>query len=130
LQRQVAPPPHDEDAERASVVVTNPTHYGRALEYRADMAAPAVVAKGQNLLAASSFRQSLARDSDCGKSAAGAGAFTARSKWARPFPPKLYAVVAESAGHCLAARRPKPKPRHKPEATPKAQNRAAAAGRH
>jgi len=35
----------------ASVVVTNPTHFAVALEYRDDMAAPTVVAKGQNLIA-------------------------------------------------------------------------------
>jgi len=37
---------------RATVVVTNPTHYAVALEYRrAEMAAPRVVAKGRGLLA-------------------------------------------------------------------------------
>lgn len=35
----------------ATVVVTNPTHYAVALRYTPDMAAPQVVAKGQNLLA-------------------------------------------------------------------------------
>ena len=38
--------------ERATVVVTNPTHYAVALEYRPDeMDAPVVVAKGRDLLA-------------------------------------------------------------------------------
>jgi len=37
---------------RATVVVTNPTHYAMALEYRrGEMAAPRVVAKGKNLIA-------------------------------------------------------------------------------
>jgi flagellar biosynthetic protein FlhB len=40
------------DVARASVVVTNPTEYAVALEYRPEeMAAPVVVAKGQRLLA-------------------------------------------------------------------------------
>jgi flagellar biosynthetic protein FlhB len=39
------------DVERATVVVTNPTHFAIALEYAPDMAAPVVVAKGRNLLA-------------------------------------------------------------------------------
>jgi flagellar biosynthetic protein FlhB len=40
------------DVERATVVVTNPTEYAVALEYRPEeMAAPVVVAKGRNLLA-------------------------------------------------------------------------------
>jgi flagellar biosynthetic protein FlhB len=38
-------------ARNATVVITNPTHYAVALRYTTDMAAPAVVAKGQNLLA-------------------------------------------------------------------------------
>ena len=38
-------------ASRATVVVTNPTHFAVALEYSDEMAAPTVVAKGQNLLA-------------------------------------------------------------------------------
>jgi flagellar biosynthetic protein FlhB len=39
-------------AETATVVVTNPTHYAVALKFEADMAAPIVVAKGLDLLAA------------------------------------------------------------------------------
>ncbi len=40
------------DVERATVVITNPTEYAVALEYRPEeMAAPVVVAKGRNLLA-------------------------------------------------------------------------------
>ena len=43
LQRQVRRRRMMKDAERASVVVTNPTHYAVALEYRADMAGEPVV---------------------------------------------------------------------------------------
>jgi flagellar biosynthesis protein FlhB len=40
------------DVARATAVVTNPTHYAVAIEYRPEtMAAPVVVAKGRNLLA-------------------------------------------------------------------------------
>jgi flagellar biosynthesis protein FlhB len=40
------------EVERATAVITNPTHYAVALEYRpATMAAPVVVAKGKNLIA-------------------------------------------------------------------------------
>jgi flagellar biosynthetic protein FlhB len=38
-------------ARRATVVVTNPTHFAVAMEYSDEMSAPTVVAKGQNLLA-------------------------------------------------------------------------------
>ena len=41
-----------EDTKRAAVVITNPTEYAIAIEYRPDMPAPIVVAKGRNLFAA------------------------------------------------------------------------------
>lgn len=39
------------DVPKATVVVTNPTHYAVALRYEEGMSAPKVVAKGQNLIA-------------------------------------------------------------------------------
>ena len=51
LQRQARRQRMIKAARNATVVVTNPTHFAVALEYRDDMAAPTVVAKGQNLLA-------------------------------------------------------------------------------
>lgn len=39
------------DTEKASVVVTNPSHFAVALKYEMDMEAPVVVAKGRDLLA-------------------------------------------------------------------------------
>jgi len=52
LQRQLRRRRMLEDTKRANVVITNPTAYAIALEYRPDMPAPVVVAKGRNLLAA------------------------------------------------------------------------------
>jgi flagellar biosynthetic protein FlhB len=52
LQRQVRRRRMLEGTKRAAVVITNPTEYAIALEYRPDMAAPIVVAKGRNLFAA------------------------------------------------------------------------------
>ncbi len=51
LQRQARRNRMIQAARTATVVVTNPTHFAVALEYRDNMAAPTVVAKGQNLLA-------------------------------------------------------------------------------
>jgi flagellar biosynthetic protein FlhB len=51
LQRQARRQRMINAAKNATVVVTNPTHFAVALEYRDEMAAPTVVAKGQNLLA-------------------------------------------------------------------------------
>jgi flagellar biosynthetic protein FlhB len=52
LQRQVRRRRMLADTKRANVVITNPTEYAIALEYRPDMTAPVVVAKGRNLFAA------------------------------------------------------------------------------
>jgi flagellar biosynthetic protein FlhB len=51
LQRQLRRRQMLRDTEKASVVVTNPTHFAVALKYEMDMEAPVVVAKGQDLLA-------------------------------------------------------------------------------
>jgi len=51
LRRQTLRRKMLEDAKRASVVVTNPTEFAIALEYKPAMAAPMVVAKGRNILA-------------------------------------------------------------------------------
>jgi flagellar biosynthetic protein FlhB len=51
LQRQLRRRRMLEDTKRAAVVITNPTEYAIALEYRPDMPAPVVVAKGRNLFA-------------------------------------------------------------------------------
>jgi flagellar biosynthetic protein FlhB len=52
LQRQSRRRRMLKDVERAAVVITNPTEFAIALEYRVEMDAPVVVAKGRNLIAA------------------------------------------------------------------------------
>lgn len=51
LRRQTQRKRMLEDSKRASVVITNPSEFAIALEYKPAMAAPLVVAKGRNLLA-------------------------------------------------------------------------------
>jgi flagellar biosynthetic protein FlhB len=51
MQRQARKQRMLQAAKRATVVITNPTHFAIALEYAEQMSAPTVVAKGQNLLA-------------------------------------------------------------------------------
>jgi flagellar biosynthesis protein FlhB len=52
IQRQVRRKQMLRDVNRATVVVTNPTHFAIALEYEPDqMSAPVVIAKGRDLLA-------------------------------------------------------------------------------
>ncbi len=50
-QRAMAMQRMMQEIPKASVVVTNPTHYAVALKYEKDMTAPVVVAKGQDFLA-------------------------------------------------------------------------------
>jgi flagellar biosynthetic protein FlhB len=52
IQRQMARRRMIGDVRKATVVITNPTHFAVALEYRRDMGAPKVLAKGQDLVAA------------------------------------------------------------------------------
>jgi flagellar biosynthetic protein FlhB len=52
LQRQARRKRMIKAAETATVVITNPTHYAVALKFELNMAAPIVVAKGLDLLAA------------------------------------------------------------------------------
>ncbi len=52
LRRQVRRRQMLKDVEQATIVVTNPTQFAVALKYGPEMAAPIVVAKGRNLLAA------------------------------------------------------------------------------
>jgi flagellar biosynthetic protein FlhB len=51
IQRQRAMQRMMEDVPKATVVITNPTHFAVALRYEMGMRAPRVVAKGQNLIA-------------------------------------------------------------------------------
>jgi flagellar biosynthesis protein FlhB len=51
LQRQMRRRFMLQSVARATVVVTNPTHYAIALQYTEDMDAPVVLAKGRNLIA-------------------------------------------------------------------------------
>lgn len=51
LQREISRRRMMQDVPKATVVVTNPTHYAVALQYEAGMSAPRVVAKGQDEVA-------------------------------------------------------------------------------
>jgi flagellar biosynthesis protein FlhB len=51
LQRRVRRQQMLKDAQTATVVIANPTHFAIAIRYQVDMQAPLVVAKGRDLLA-------------------------------------------------------------------------------
>jgi len=95
LQRQSRRRRMLKDVERAAVVITNPTEYAIALEYRVDMDAPVVVAKGRNLIAAQIKKLPAGRGFRWSRTFPWPTRCTARSRSDNRFPAQLYTVVAE-----------------------------------
>jgi len=81
---------------RATAVVTNPTHYAVALEYRPEtMVAPVVVAKGRNLLAERIKRIARWHEIPIIENPPLAQALYKATEVGQSIPPNLYAAVAE-----------------------------------
>jgi flagellar biosynthetic protein FlhB len=96
LQRQLRKRRMLRDVARASVVVTNPTEYAVALEYRPEeMAAPVVVAKGQRLLALRIKREANWHGIPIIENPPLAQALYRSVEVGQAIPVKLYAAVAE-----------------------------------
>jgi flagellar biosynthesis protein FlhB len=95
LQRQARRRRMLKDVERAAVVITNPTEYAIALEFNLEMAAPVVVAKGRNLLAAQIREVALWHGIPLVENPPLAHALYRAVEIGQAIPPKLYVVVAE-----------------------------------
>lgn len=95
LQRQVRRRRMLKDVERAAVVITNPTEFAIALEFSPMMAAPVVVAKGRNLLAAEIKQVARWRGIPLVENPPLAHALYRAVEIGQSIPPKLYQVVAE-----------------------------------
>lgn len=95
LQRQMRRRRMLKDVERASVVITNPTHFAVALEYRAEMSAPAVVAKGCNRLAEQIKQIARWHEIPIAENPPLAQALYRSVEIGQAIPAKLYAAVAE-----------------------------------
>ncbi len=95
LQRQARRRRMLKDVERAAVVITNPTEFAIALEFRMEMEAPVVVAKGRNLLAAQIREIALWQGIPLVENPPLAHALYRAAEIGQAIPPKLYAVVAE-----------------------------------
>jgi flagellar biosynthesis protein FlhB len=95
LQRQARRRSMLKDVERAAVVITNPTEFAIALEFRMEMDAPVVVAKGRNLLAAQIREIALWHGIPLIENPPLAHALYRAVEIGQAIPPKLYAVVAE-----------------------------------
>jgi len=95
LQRQTRRRRMLKDVERAAVVITNPMEFAVALEYRMEMEAPVVVAKGRNLLAAQIKEIARWHGIPLVENPPLAHALYRAVEIGQAIPPKLYTVVAE-----------------------------------
>ena len=95
LQRQTRRRRMLKDVERAAVVITNPTEFAIALEYRMEMDAPVVVAKGRNLLAAQIKEIARWNGIPMVENPPLAHALYRAVEVGQAIPAKLYTVVAE-----------------------------------
>ena len=96
LQREIARRRMMAEVPKADVVVTNPTHFAVALQYReAAMTAPRVVAKGSLLLAERIVGVGRAAGVPILEAPALARALFTHAEIGREIPPRLYTAVAE-----------------------------------
>lgn len=89
---------------KATVVVTNPTHFAVALRYESSMRAPLVVAKGADLLAARIRGVAELHDVPILEAAPLARALYTHTDLGEQIPEKLYTAVAEVLAYVLQLR--------------------------
>jgi flagellar biosynthetic protein FlhB len=96
LRRELLRKSLHKDVQRATAVITNPTHYAVALEYRpSSMPAPVVVAKGRNLIAQKIRELARWHEIPLIENPPLAQALYKGAEVGQMIPPKLYAAVAE-----------------------------------
>jgi flagellar biosynthesis protein FlhB len=83
------------DTEKASVVITNPTHFAVALRYEMEMEAPIVIAKGRDFLAQEIKEVARWHGIPVLENPPLAQALYRTVEVGRPIPAALYAAVAE-----------------------------------
>jgi flagellar biosynthetic protein FlhB len=105
LQRKMARHRMMHRVPEAQVVVTNPTHYAVALAYDRNMAAPEVVAKGVDLVAARIVEIARAHGVPVVPSPPLARALYRSVEVGQPIPLTLYQAVAEILAHVYTLRR-------------------------
>ena len=96
LRRDMMRKSLQQSVKRATAVITNPTHFAVALEYRpATMSAPVVVAKGQNLMARKIRELARWYEIPMIENPPLAQALYKATDVGQVIPPNLYAAVAE-----------------------------------
>jgi flagellar biosynthesis protein FlhB len=90
---------------KASVVITNPTHYSVALSYERGMSAPVCVAKGTDLIALKIREIATAHDVPIVENVPLARALYATVDVEEEIPVEHYQAVAEIIGYVIGLRR-------------------------
>jgi flagellar biosynthetic protein FlhB len=90
---------------KATVVITNPTHYAVALQYESGMNAPVCVAKGVDAIARKIREIAAARDIPIVENPAVARALHATVEIDQEIPPEHYKAVAEVISYVMRLRR-------------------------
>ena len=105
LQREAARRRMMDDVPQADVVITNPTHYAIAIQYDPEeMAAPVVVAKGQNLIAQKIKEIAREHDIPCVENKPLAQTLFRAAEIGHEIPEDLYKAVAEVLAYVFRLR--------------------------
>jgi flagellar biosynthetic protein FlhB len=105
LQRQAARRRMMQDVPRADVIVTNPTHFAVALEYKDNMSAPRVLAKGTDLVAQRIREMGVEHNIPILEAPPLARALHAHVEIGHEIPATLYTAVAEVLAWVFQLRR-------------------------
>lgn len=108
IQRTLARQRMMSKVPKATVVVTNPTHYAVALFYQEGLQAPKVVAKGMNLIAHTIIRVAREHGVPVVQNPPLARALYHQVKLDQVIPETLYRAVAKVLAYVYQQRRPKP----------------------
>jgi flagellar biosynthetic protein FlhB len=95
LQRQMRRKFMMQSIAKATVVVTNPTHYAIALQYTEEMDAPLVLAKGRNLIAEQIKKKARWEGIPMVENRHLAQSLYKTVEVGQTIPPQLYTAVAE-----------------------------------
>ena len=105
LQREAARRRMMDEVPQADVVITNPTHFAIAIQYDPDqMAAPVVVAKGQNLVAQKIKEIAREHDIPCVENKPLAQTLFKAAEIGQEIPQDLYKAVAEVLAYVFRLR--------------------------
>jgi flagellar biosynthesis protein FlhB len=106
IQRQMSQRRMLADVEKATVVITNPTHYAVALEYRREtMVAPRVVAMGADHMAKRIREKAMAHGVPLVENKPLAQSLYATAEIGQTIPAALFAAVAEVLAYLIRVKR-------------------------